>query len=217
VDELIDEVRAPTVRALLACSAAAFAASAAATSIAHPLDSLKSRKQMVAEPPTARPDARAPGRIASIPGASGTHNELFPPGLGAAGRVQLLYHGLGENVLQEALTTGVFLGLYEFLKPRIMAPGTPLEAAPLLGYLIAVCASDPDSPSPPRPAPPRPRAARSAAPGAGAGLGGGLRRHDHLRSGAPALLQPRAAAWERGGGGLEVEVRFVVSPSSLKT
>lgn len=41
------------------------------------------------------------------------------------GRARLLYRGLGENVFQEALTTGVFLGLYEYLKPRLMMFAPP--------------------------------------------------------------------------------------------
>eukprot|EP00290_Baffinella_frigidus_P035181 CAMPEP_0180337902 /NCGR_PEP_ID=MMETSP0988-20121125/45635_1 /TAXON_ID=697907 /ORGANISM="non described non described, Strain CCMP2293" /LENGTH=60 /DNA_ID=CAMNT_0022326289 /DNA_START=1 /DNA_END=180 /DNA_ORIENTATION=- len=46
------------------------------------------------------------------PSAEGTIDSLFPEGEDFLGRARLLYRGLGENVFQEALTTGVFLGLY---------------------------------------------------------------------------------------------------------
>ena len=64
--------------------------------------------------------------------ATGSSHESFalPP-------LHELYNGLLPNLIKEAPSSALYLGIYELVRSGLMAPGAPFESAPLLAYLVA--------------------------------------------------------------------------------
>ena len=125
---------------------AAALASCGSTLVAHPIDTYKTLQQTGADKEAGlHADAKraaampASGKVAAGETASGTAalgawaSEVLPPGTSFGD----LYRGLVPNIVKEAPSSALYLGIYELVRGRLNGPGGLLSANPLLGYLVA--------------------------------------------------------------------------------
>ena len=136
-------------------------ASVGSTLVMHPVDTYKTLQQTAgpagpAAGETSRERALHSGGGGGSSGGGGDAKggseqqavvSEVVPGETAAGRVEIpplaeLYRGLLPNILKEAPSSALYLGIYELIKARLIGVSGsgitgPLSSNPLLGYLIA--------------------------------------------------------------------------------
>ena len=117
---------------------AAALASVGSTLVMHPVDTFKTLQI------TAANGAGAEAKAAAVK-PSKRKSSSEPP-LGklpfALPPLQELYVGLLPNLVKEAPSSALYLGIYELVRSGLMAPGAPFESAPLLAYLVAGAAGE---------------------------------------------------------------------------
>ena len=117
---------------------AAALASVGSTLVMHPVDTFKTLQI------TAANAAEAEAKAAAAAGNTGTAGARAapPPPPMALPPLQELYVGLLPNLVKEAPSSALYLGIYELVRSALMAPGGPCESSPLLAYLVAGAAGE---------------------------------------------------------------------------
>ena len=107
---------------------AAALGSVGSTLVMHPVDTFKTLQITAAK--AAEAEAKA-----AVAKPSKLKSSAEPP-LGkppfALPPLQELYNGLLPNLIKEAPSSALYLGIYELVRSGLMAPGAPFESAPLL-------------------------------------------------------------------------------------
>lgn len=125
---------------------AAALASCGSTIVAHPIDTFKTLQQAGQEAEHGGTSSDA-GRARSVAATDASRTDggngggmpssglLFalPPGT----KARDLYRGLLPNLVKEAPSSALYLGIYEIVRGQLNGPGGLTASSPLLGYLIA--------------------------------------------------------------------------------
>ena len=112
---------------------AAALGSVGSTLVMHPVDTFKTLQITAAKAAEAEAKAAAakPSKLkSSAEPPLGKPPFALPP-------LQELYNGLLPNLIKEAPSSALYLGIYELVRSGLMAPGAPFQSAPLLAYLVA--------------------------------------------------------------------------------
>lgn len=113
-------------------ASAAFIASAAATVVCHPIDTLKTKKQAEAmELGVSDADDASADSDLKKRGERGSKSAL------SLAYAMSLYKGVLSNILKEAPNAAIYLGCYELFKTSLLGLGGVFASVPLLTYCLA--------------------------------------------------------------------------------
>ena len=128
-------------------------ASIGSTLVAHPIDTYKTLQQSQASDSSANVaekgkstsksnDRKSSSRGAGSGGSSSSASSRFGGALerfsdGSMPSLSALYRGLVPNLVKEAPSSAIYLGIYELVRGELNGPTGPFAANPLIGYLLA--------------------------------------------------------------------------------
>jgi len=129
------EIRLKAQPAWVAYGAAALA-SVGSTLVAHPIDTLKTMQQ--AGVGSVDPDEGKGGVSKDYKHKDDDGRvKTEAPSMPVIPDIAALYKGLLPNIVKEAPSSALYLGIYEVVRAQLNGPGGPCAANPLLGYLAA--------------------------------------------------------------------------------